>query len=97
MTRFAAATVIAVAAIGLSFGFTPEALADQYSDADTAFIAGVSPEIGRVQYVDKAVMDQITATGCDAEILPPARTLEKIKADYVKWGRVVKDANIRAD
>src|SRR5438309_1757741 len=46
---------------------------------------------------DKALMEQIGATGCDAEILPPARTIEKIQADYVKWGRVVKDANIRAD
>ena len=42
-------------------------------------------------------MDAINATGCDAEILPPARTVERIKADYAKWGRVVKDANIRAD
>jgi len=46
---------------------------------------------------DRAVMDQISATGCDAEILPPAQTLERIKADYLKWGRVVKEANIRAD
>jgi tripartite-type tricarboxylate transporter receptor subunit TctC len=46
---------------------------------------------------DKAVMGQITATGCDAEILPPAQTLERIKADYAKWGRVVKDANIKAE
>jgi len=46
---------------------------------------------------DKAVMDQITATGCDAEILPPAQTVERIKADYAKWGRVVRDANIKAD
>jgi tripartite-type tricarboxylate transporter receptor subunit TctC len=46
---------------------------------------------------DKAVMGQITATGCDAEILPPAKTVERIKADYAKWGRVVKDANIKAD
>jgi len=46
---------------------------------------------------DKAVMDQISATGCDAEILPPAQTVERIKADYVKWGRVVKEANIRTD
>jgi tripartite-type tricarboxylate transporter receptor subunit TctC len=46
---------------------------------------------------DKAVMDQITATGCDAEILPPAKTVERIKADYAKWGRVVRDANIKAD
>jgi len=46
---------------------------------------------------DKAVMDQINATVCDAEILPPAKTVERIKADYEKWGRVVRDANIRAD
>jgi tripartite-type tricarboxylate transporter receptor subunit TctC len=46
---------------------------------------------------DKAVMDQINATGCDAEILPPAQTVKKIVADYAKWGRVVREANIRAD
>ena len=46
---------------------------------------------------DKTVLDQINATGCDTEILPPAQTIEKIKADYVKWGRVVKEANIRAE
>jgi tripartite-type tricarboxylate transporter receptor subunit TctC len=46
---------------------------------------------------DKALLDQINATGCDAQILPPARTIEKIKADYEKWGRVVKEANIRTD
>jgi hypothetical protein len=45
---------------------------------------------------NKAVMEQITATGCDAEILPPAQTVRKIVADYAKWGRVVRDANIRA-
>jgi tripartite-type tricarboxylate transporter receptor subunit TctC len=46
---------------------------------------------------DKAVMEQITATGCDAGILPPVQTVRKITADYAKWGRVVRDANIRAD
>jgi tripartite-type tricarboxylate transporter receptor subunit TctC len=46
---------------------------------------------------DKAVMNQISATGCDAEILPPAKTIEKVRADYAKWGKVVRDANIRAD
>jgi tripartite-type tricarboxylate transporter receptor subunit TctC len=46
---------------------------------------------------DKAVMDQITATGCDAEILPPVQTVRKIMADYAKWGHVVREANIRAD
>ena len=46
---------------------------------------------------DKTVLDQINATGCDTEILSPARTIERIKADHEKWGRVVKDANIRAE
>jgi tripartite-type tricarboxylate transporter receptor subunit TctC len=46
---------------------------------------------------DKAAMEPINATGCDAEILSPAQTIEKIKADYAKWGRVVKEANIRAE
>jgi len=46
---------------------------------------------------DKALMAQIGATGCDAEILPPAQTVERVKADYAKWGRVIKEANIRAE
>jgi tripartite-type tricarboxylate transporter receptor subunit TctC len=46
---------------------------------------------------DKAVMDQISATGCDAQILTPAQTVERVQNDYGKWGRVVKEANIRAD
>jgi len=46
---------------------------------------------------DKAGMDAINATGCDAEILPPAATVEKIKVDAAKWGKVVKDANIKAE
>src|SRR2546426_12467621 len=29
---------------------------------------------------DKNLLDQINATGCGAEILPPAKTLEKLKA-----------------
>jgi len=46
---------------------------------------------------DKAGMDAINATGCDVEILSPAATVDKIRVDAVKWGRVVKEANIRAD
>jgi tripartite-type tricarboxylate transporter receptor subunit TctC len=46
---------------------------------------------------DKAAMDMINATGCDVEILPPAQTVEKIKADAAKWGGVVRDAKIRAE
>src|SRR5207302_2965267 len=46
---------------------------------------------------DKATMDLINATGCDADILTPAKTAERIRIDYEKWGKVVRDANIRAE
>ena len=46
---------------------------------------------------DKELVARINATGCDTEVLSPARTVEKIKADYAKWGRVVKEANIKAE
>ena len=41
--------------------------------------------------------DQLNATGCDAEILTPAQTVDKIRADYAKWGKVVREANIKAE
>jgi len=43
------------------------------------------------------VLDQINATGCDTQVLSPEKTLAKIKADAEKWGRVVKEANIRPE
>jgi len=46
---------------------------------------------------DKQFRDSINATGCDAEILTPAQTVEKIKNDYAKWGKVVREANIKAE
>lgn len=46
---------------------------------------------------DKALAEQLNATGCDAEILAPAQTLAKIRTDSAKWGTVVKEANIKAD
>ncbi len=46
---------------------------------------------------DKTMRDQINATGCDTEILTPAQTIDKIRADHAKWGRVVKEANIKAE
>ena len=46
---------------------------------------------------DKAVMDQISATGCDAEIQPPAATIERVRNDYSKWGKVVKAAGIKPE
>jgi len=46
---------------------------------------------------DRTLHAQLNATGCDAQFLNPARTVDKIKADFAKWGRVVKEANIRAE
>mgnify|MGYP000567736565 CR=1 FL=1 len=45
----------------------------------------------------RALQDQLNATGCDAEFLSPAQTVEKVKADFAKWGKVIKDTGIRAD
>src|SRR6185436_9872235 len=55
--------------------------------------ANLPPEVvqrwtGALAKVGKETLDLINATGCDAEILSPARTVERIKADYEKWGRV---------
>ena len=47
--------------------------------------------------VDKAALEPINATGCDAEILPPEKTIDKIKADSAKWARVVREASIKAE
>lgn len=46
---------------------------------------------------DKALVDQINATGCDTEMLTPEQTLEKIRQDSAKWGKVIKEASIKAD
>ena len=46
---------------------------------------------------DRALIEQINATGCDTEVLSPAQTIEKIKTDSAKWGNVVKEANIKVD
>ncbi len=46
---------------------------------------------------DKTLIDQINATGCDTEVLTPAQTVEKVKVDAAKWGKVVKDANMKAE
>jgi tripartite-type tricarboxylate transporter receptor subunit TctC len=46
---------------------------------------------------DKTTMDLINATGCDAEILAPDKTVERVKVDNAKWGRVIKEAGIRPE
>ena len=46
---------------------------------------------------DKHLQAQLNATGCDSDFLTPAQTVDMVKADFAKWGRVVKEANIRAE
>ena len=46
---------------------------------------------------DKNLQEQLRVTGCDGEFLTPAQTLERIKTDHAKWGKVVKDANIKPE
>ena len=46
---------------------------------------------------DKNLREQLNATGCDADFLAAAQTVDKIKADFAKWGRVIKEANIKAE
>ena len=46
---------------------------------------------------DKNLQEQYLQMGCDAEFLNPAQTLDKVKSDHAKWGKVIKDAGIKAD
>ena len=66
--------------------------------------AGMPPEVvARINQAmakaaeDKSLREQINATGCDVEFLTPMQNVEKIKIDLAKWGKVVKDANIKAE
>ena len=66
--------------------------------------AGLPPEVvNRISQAiektrnDTQMRDSLNATGCDAEILTPAQTLEKVKVDFAKWGKVVRDAGIKAE
>ena len=46
---------------------------------------------------DRNLQEQYLQMGCDAEFLNPAQTLDKLKSDHAKWGKVIKDAGIKAD
>ncbi len=66
--------------------------------------AGLAPEaVTKIAQIlakakgDKTMHSQIDATGCDTEILTPAQTTENVKTDLAKWGKVVKDANIKPE
>ena len=46
---------------------------------------------------DKGLLENYKQQGCNADFNSPAATLEKVKADFAKWGTVIKDANIKVD
>jgi tripartite-type tricarboxylate transporter receptor subunit TctC len=66
--------------------------------------AGLAPEVvSRLRQAlvkageDKTLREQLNATGCDADFLDPAQTVDKIKSDLAKWARVIKEAGIKAE
>ena len=66
--------------------------------------AGLAPEVvSRLSQAllkageDKSLREQLNATGCDADFLDAAQTVDKIKADLAKWARVINEAEIKAE
>jgi len=60
-------------------------------NADARAVRGTVPVEGG-GLVDTRLLCQLRP-----EILTPAQTVARVAADHAKWGRVVKEANIRAD
>ena len=46
---------------------------------------------------DKGLQENYKQQGCDPDFNSPVVTLEKVKADFAKWGKVIRDANIKAE
>ena len=46
---------------------------------------------------DHGLRDSFNAAGCEPEFRTPAQMRERITADVAKWGKLIKDANIKAD
>ena len=46
---------------------------------------------------DPGLLENYRQQGCDADFHSPAATLEKVKADFAKWGKVIRDANIKVN
>jgi tripartite-type tricarboxylate transporter receptor subunit TctC len=48
-------------------------------------------------FEDKGVQDAVRALGYEPQLMTPAQVGQMVKADYDKWGKVVRDANIKAE
>lgn len=46
---------------------------------------------------DKGLQENYKAAGCDPDFTTPAQTVERVKADYAKWGKLIREANIKAE
>ena len=46
---------------------------------------------------DQGLQENYRQQGCDADFHSPAATLEKVKAEYAKWGKVIRDTNIKVE
>ena len=53
----------------------------------------MSAEIGAV-LADKAVQDRMLAAGAIAGYLPAPKLAQRLKADYDKWGKVIRDKGL---
>jgi tripartite-type tricarboxylate transporter receptor subunit TctC len=46
---------------------------------------------------DRALQDSFNAAGCEPEARNPAQMRERITADLAKWGKLIRDAGIKAE
>jgi tripartite-type tricarboxylate transporter receptor subunit TctC len=59
-------------------------------------VTRVSQAMARIMD-DKSVQDAIRALGYDPTPMSPAEAARTLRADYEKWGKVVREANIKAE
>jgi tripartite-type tricarboxylate transporter receptor subunit TctC len=66
--------------------------------------AGMAPEV--VQRISQAILkagedrglqENLRGQGCEPEFTTPSQMQEKIRTDFAKWGRLIKDANIKVE
>lgn len=56
----------------------------------------VSGEIGKI-LTDKDVQNRLLKAGAIANFQPPAQMSQRIREDYAKWGKVIRDRGIAAE
>ncbi|MEJ8838291.1 Bug family tripartite tricarboxylate transporter substrate binding protein [Ramlibacter sp. AN1133] len=56
----------------------------------------VSKEVGEI-LADKAVQEKLLNAGAIANFQPPQQMAQRVKTDYEKWGKVIRDKGISAE